>query len=220
MDGKAPGRGRRPVETLTEPQRRTFGVVQEFMRCHGFPPTIQDLAELLGISTASAHQQISHLIRKGYISRQGRKARGLSIIRQPQNEVAALTPVPLLGTVPAGPALLAEENKVGEVLVDESIARRGPCFALTVSGDSMIKAGIHDGDVVIVRQQPLAQSGEIVVALVDGEATVKRLCIQGDRIELRPENPKHRPIHIDPEGQLRILGKVVAVRRGGDDPDG
>jgi repressor LexA len=123
------------------------------------------------------------------------------------------------GQVEAGPAMLAEENRLGELLVDQTIASRGRCFALRVSGDSMVGAGMNDGDVVICRQQPVAESGEIVVALLGEEATVKRLYIHGDRIELRPENKRYKPIVIGPDDNLSILGKVVAARQSGDPPE-
>ena len=107
---------------------------------------------------------------------------------------------------------MAIENVVGELLVDSRIAR-GRCFALKVKGDSMIDADINDGDYVIVRQQPLAESGEIVVAMLENDATVKRLRMAGEVIELRPENPRLSPIQIGPDDDLRIVGKVVAVHR-------
>jgi repressor LexA len=123
-----------------------------------------------------------------------------------------LVAVPILGQVPAGTPLLAAENVVGELLVDARTAR-GRCFALEVQGDSMIDADIQDGDYVIVRQQQLAESGEIVVAMLKDEATVKRLRLTAEAIELRPENRRFSPIPIGPDDDLRILGKVVAIHR-------
>ena len=130
----------------------------------------------------------------------------------------SLRTVPIVGRVAAGQPILAEENIIGEVLVDSRAARHGRCFALEVQGDSMIDASIDDGDLVVVRQQPLAESGDIVVALLDQEATVKRLFVRDERIELRPENPKLRPMPIGPDDGLRILGKVIAVSRSGSHP--
>lgn len=218
MNQDQKSRGRRPIENLTDAQRRTLGEVRAFILRHRFPPSMQELAEVLGISTASAHDQINQLVRKGYIKREPRKARGLSILRDADDGPANLVAVPLLGTVAAGIPVLAEENLIGEVLVEGGLVRVGRCFALRVSGQSMANAGIADQDVVIVRQQPIAECGDIVVALVDGEATVKRLSIQGPKIELRPENPNFQPIVIGAGDDLRILGKVVAVRRAGNPP--
>jgi repressor LexA len=206
-------RGRRAIEALTDSQRRTLRLVREFIARHQFPPTTQELAVLLGIASASAHEQLNQLVRKGYLRREPRKARGLTVVRDAEDPPAELVAVPLVGTVQAGLPVLAEENIVGEVLVEGHVVRSGSCFALRVAGDSMAGAGISDRDVVIVRQQPIAESGDIVVALLDGEATVKRLSIQGPRIELCPENPRFRPLPVAADSDFRVLGKVVGVRR-------
>ncbi|MCD6405221.1 MAG: transcriptional repressor LexA [Planctomycetes bacterium] len=208
---KRPGRPR--ATGVTKHQQRTLREIARFISVHGYPPTMQELAKVLGISHASAHEQVSQLVRKGYLKREPRKARGLTLIRQRNNEVADLVAVPIVGRVAAGWPILAEENIIGEVLVEGRVASRGRCFALEIDGDSMVEAGIREGDIVIVRQQPIAENGDIVVALLGDEATVKRLCIREEKIELRPENPKHRPIPIGPDDGLRILGKVVATRR-------
>lgn len=209
-------RGRRPVATLTDSQRRALLEVQAFVGRHKFPPTVQELAEILGVSGASAHAQIGQLVRKGFLKREPRKARGLSVVRESEDTPVDLVPVPLVGTVVAGRPVLAEENVIGEVLVEGRLTRAGRCFALRVTGDSMANAGITDRDVIIVRQQPIAESGDIVVALLHDEATVKRLVIRGDRIELRPENRNFQSMVIGPEDDLRVLGKVVAIRRASD----
>ena len=209
MSGKA--RGRRPVEEITGPQRRTLHELRRFINRRRFPPTIQELADILGISPPSLRDQITQLVRKGYVRRESRKARGLTVLREPTDEVLELRAVPIVGRVAAGQPVLAEENIIGEILVDSRAVHSGRCFALEVRGDSMIGAGIHDQDLVVVRQQPLAESGDIVVALLGEEATVKRLHIEDDRIELRPENTGHRLITVGPEDDLKILGKVVAT---------
>ena len=209
MSGKA--RGRRPVEEITDPQRRTLRELRRFTKRRGFPPTIQELADILGISPPSVRDQITQLVRKGYVRRESRKARGLTVIREPAAEMLELRAVPIVGSVAAGQPVLAEENIIGEILVDSRAVHSGRCFALKVRGDSMIGAGIHDQDLVVVRQQPVAEHGDIVVALLDQDATIKRLFIRDERIELRPENTGHRPITIGPEDDLKILGKVVAT---------
>ena len=209
MSGQS--RGRRPVEEITDPQRHTLRELCRFTNRRGFPPTIQELADILGISSPSVRDQVKQLVRKGYVKRESRKARGLTVLREPTDEVLALLAVPIVGRVAAGQPVLAEENVIGEVLVDSRAVRSGRCFALEVRGDSMIDAGIRDQDLVVVREQPVAESGDIVVALLDQEATVKRLFIRDERIELRPENSKHRPMPIGPDDGLRILGKVVAI---------
>ncbi len=210
-------RGRRPVEEITDPQRRTLHELRRFINRRGFPPTIQELADILGISGPSVRDQVNQLVRKRYVKRESRKARGLTVLREPADEVLELRAVPIVGRVAAGQPILAEENVIGEVLVDSRAVRSGRCFALEVDGDSMIDAGIHDRDLVVVREQPVAEHGDIVVALLDQDATIKRLFIRDERIELRPGNPTHRPMLIGPDDGLRILGKVVAVSRSGVD---
>jgi len=194
-------RGRRPLKEITGPQRRTLKEIRRFLHQRGFPPTIKD--------------QVNQLVRKGYLRREPRKARGLAIIREPEDEASDMVPIPIVGEVAAGQPIFAQENIIGEVLVEAKLVRSGRCFALEITGDSMVDAGINDRDLVVVRQQPVAESGDIVVALLGDEATVKRLYIREEKIELRPENPRHQPITVGPEDELRILGKVVAVRNPG-----
>lgn len=168
---------------------------------------------ILGISHSSVHEQISQLIRKGYLRREPGKSRGIVIVREPEGNVAEVVSVPIVGRVVAGPPLLAEENISGEILVDASLLKRGACFALEVQGDSMKGAGMKASDLLIVRQQPVAENGEIVVALLDGEATVKRLAVEGGQLELRPANSRYRPILVSSEHDFRIVGKVVGIWR-------
>lgn len=203
--------GRPPSIGITSAQARTLNEIQAFAAQHGYPPTIKELATILGISHASVHEQVGQLVRKGYLKRDAGKSRGVTVVREPEANVSELVAVPIIGRVVAGPPLLAEENVVGEILVDSVIARRGRCFALEVQGDSMKDAGIKARDLLVVRQQPVAESGEIVVALLDGEATVKRLSIKNDRVELRPENARYRPIPVGDGDDFRIVGKVVGV---------
>ena len=206
------GRGRRPVEEITDTQINALKEIRRFTNHRGFPPTIKELADILGISHASAHGQVNQLVRKGYLKREARKARSLAIVREPENTLSVMIAVPIVGRVAAGRPILAVENIVGEIMVEGRIARSGRCFALEVAGDSMVNAGIRERDLVVVREQPVAENGDIVVALLEDEATVKRLFIRDEKIELRPENPKHRPIPVGPDDGLRILGKVIAVR--------
>jgi repressor LexA len=208
---KPRARGRPRVESITQPQQRTLRVIENCLQERGYPPTIQELADELGITPASTHGQVKQLERKGYLKREGRKARSLVLVRQPDEPVLNLVEIPLVGTVVAGQPLLAEENVLGQILIERRLSRSARCFALRVSGDSMNDADIHDGDIVVIRQQLLAQHNDIVVALVDGESTIKRLYLQDEIIELRPENSSYRPIPIGPDTELRIIGKVLAV---------
>ena len=184
--------------------------IRDFIDNRNMPPTVQELADALGIRGATVHEQIGKLVRKGWLKRTPRKARSLEILRQAPS-VSRLVPVPIVGEVAAGLPIFATENFVGEILVESTVAR-GRCFALEVRGDSMVEAEIREGDFVIVSQQPLAENGDIVVALLGDEATVKRLFISGDRIELRSANAAYAPIPVAPDDELKILGKVLAVR--------
>lgn len=206
-------RGRPPVAEITQPQRKAFTAIRNHLAHRGFPPTVQELGALLGMGTSSAHELVNQLVRKGYLRREAGKARSLEVSRQMDAEIADLAPVPIVGVVAGGRPILAVENIVGEMLVDAKLVGHSRCFALQVAGDSMVRAGIDDGDYVVVRQQQVAENGDIVVALLGEEATVKRLSIAEAQIELRPENPRHRPIVVGPDDDLRIQGKVIGVRR-------
>lgn len=206
-----PGPGRPTSSSISEAQQRSLTALREIIAKKGFAPTMAELGNFLSISAASAHQLVGQLERKGYITRDSGKARSITVSREPMQMLDALVSIPVLGLVKAGPAMLAEENLMGHVLVSQKLIGRGKCFALQISGDSMIDANINDGDVVIVRQQPIAENGEIVVALIEDEATVKRLFVSEDLIELRAENKRYKPIVVAPDCELRILGKVVGV---------
>ena len=209
-------RGRPLVNTLTDSQARILREVESFIREHSFSPTTVELAKRLGIATQSISEQLQRLERNGYIQRQPKKARSLVVLRSVEASrecVSRLVALPIVGTVAAGYPITAVENICGEILVEESVVRSGCHFALKASGQSMVGAGIHPGDIVIVRQQQIAENRDIVVALLDGEATLKRLHYSDGMIELRPENPRFKPIPVGPNDDLRILGKVVAIRQ-------
>jgi repressor LexA len=217
---------------LTPRQREILDWVKEFIQEHGMPPTVREIGRAFGIKSSSVFDLLKALERKGFLRRGNLGARSLILEENascgyqsdPLQERAepkkksgrtTLVPIPVVGTVAAGQPIFAEENIIGEVLIDERTARRGRCFGLEVKGDSMVNAGIRDEDMVIVRQQPVAESGDIVVALLGDEATVKRLYIRDERIELRPENPKHWPMVIGPGDEMIIQGKVVGIKRKG-----
>jgi repressor LexA len=174
---------------------------------------MKELSEIFEISPASAHDRINQLVRKGYLKREDGKSRGIAVARRPSEMAASLVSVPVVGMVAAGCPILAEENIIGQVLVESDVVRSGQHFALRAVGDSMVGAGINDGDLIIVRQQPIAEDGDIVVALLNNEATVKRLRIKDELIELVPENPEVRKIRVRPEDDLRVLGKIVGWKR-------
>jgi len=206
--------GRNKINKITPLQQETLDEICRYLDVHGVPPTVKELSDVFGISHSSMHDRLSQLVRKGYLVRDDLKARGLTVAKRPVNLPVTMVSLPIVGTVAAGVPLLAEENITGEVLVEAPVVSSGKCFALYASGDSMINAGINDGDLIIVRRQPIAENGDIVIALLGDEATVKRLKIKNEIIELVPENPRLKPIRVNPEDELRILGKVVGCKKG------
>ena len=207
------GRGRPIVETLTAPQQRLLNAIEAHIAREGMSPTLRELAEQLDQGVASIYKLIQRLERNGYVGRMAGKSRSLTVLRcSGESQLIGLVSIPILGTVAAGLPMFSPENMLGELLVDAATVRSGRHFALTVTGQSMIDAGIHSGDLLIVRQQPLAEHRDIVVALLNDEATVKRLYHRDGQIKLIPENRRFKPIPVEPEDDLRIVGKVVAVR--------
>ena len=197
------------MKPLTEKEKQMLDYITERIKSDGFSPTVRDIREALGIkSTATVHAYLTRLEDKGYIKKQTGKSRTL----KPSEDIAGpvTRQVPIIGRVTAGMPVLAVENFDGFVDFTEGSYRKEELFALRVTGSSMIEAGILDGDVVIVRQQSVAENGEIVVALIDDSATVKTFYKEGGHFRLQPENRTMEPIIVD---SLSILGKVVASIR-------
>ena len=208
---------------LTSRQREILDWIKAFQGREGMPPTVREIGAAFGMrSTGSVRTHLQALRRKGWLGekRPGRH-RGMGVlhsrlrIEKTPPRGGGLRQVPILGRVAAGPLLLAEENLEGSLSLDPALLpRSGEVFALRVRGDSMVGAGILDGDLALVRRQETAEAGEIVVAMLDGEATVKRFRPEGDRIVLEPENPALRPIVVEPgSGEFRILGRLAGVVR-------
>jgi len=208
------------AKALTDRQQRVISVIQSWIAENGYPPTIRELGKQLGIkSLRGVTTHLDAIAKKGYLSRR-RGARGIRLlIETATNAVDRAIRVPIVGRVAAGRPLLAEEQLDGELTIDPSLLGKSQAtsaaahFALKVRGESMINAGILDGDFVIVRQQPDADDGEIAVVLVGDEATVKRVFKAQDHIRLQPEHPTLEPIILSKQMSFAILGKVVAVFR-------
>jgi len=196
-------------ETLTDTQRSVLEHVQKYLLEYHRPPTVREvMRHFKWNSPQSARKHLLALEEKGYLEREANTARGLRLSEDPSVGVA----IPILGKVAAGLPLLAEENRDGSMVVDASMARGGRnLFALTVRGDSMINAHILPGDKVIVQQTSHATPGEIVVALIEGEATVKTFRRSTSKVTLEPANPKYQPIVVTDDKDFRIIGKVVGV---------
>ena len=200
---------------LTSRQQAVVQCIQRFIQTQGYPPTIREIGRELGIrSLRGVTIHLDALVRKGVLSR-SRRARGLRLIDG--NSPRAATVIPILGRVAAGQPLLAEGTIEEQMVVDPRFTPVPGCFVVRVHGQSMIGAGIHHGDYVVVQPQPDVANGAIVVVLVDGEATVKRLYRDRRTLRLQPDHPTMKPI-VFRAGALagrdvRIVGRVVGVMR-------
>ena len=197
---------------LSERQQAIYEFIRTVTADSSMPPSMREIGEKFGIrSTNGVEKHLQALERSGHINRVRGKSRGIAVIRG----LRTASNVPLLGRVAAGVPVLSPENREGDIAIDLSLfSLKTPhqVFALGVRGESMIDAHILDGDTVLVREQATARNGDIVVALVEGEATVKRLFLENDRIRLQPENRNMAPLYFD-RGDLRVIGKVIGVMR-------
>lgn len=200
---------------LTDRQAQVLQFITGYLADHGFPPTQREIMRRFKMkSTRGVARHLEALEKKGHLSRSYRGARALELR-------GATRGIPVIGKVAAGEPILATENIEGRIDLNRSLARWKDAFLLKVKGDSMIQAGILEGDYLLVKPQPGAEEGEIVIALLNGEATVKRFEKKGERILLHSANPAYRPIEVTPQsGDFRIVGKAVAVIRSLESPIG
>jgi repressor LexA len=202
---------------LTKRQAEILSFIKTHIQYSGFPPTISEIQGQFSFRSPNAVQEhLKALVRKGQIRRNPNQWRGLELIISNKNrdETAkySTVSVPLIGRVTAGLPVLAGENFEGTISVDRSLVGRSTrLFALNVRGDSMIKAGIYDGDIAIAQQQPAADHGDIIIALLGDEATVKRFYHKKKLIILQPENDVMQPIRVSEVSDFKILGKVIAT---------
>ena len=202
------------MDEVTPRQERILEYIRRTVRQRGYPPTVREIGEAVGLtSSSSVHAQLENLRRKGLLRKDAAKPRAIDVGRG-AGEAESAT-VAVVGRVAAGAPVLAEDNIDEHVAVPASFVGGGEHFALRIVGDSMTGAGILDGDLVVIRRQDVAEDGAIVAALLPGpaepEATVKRLRRRGRRITLVPENPAMDPMELPHDG--RILGQVVSVLR-------
>lgn len=208
-------------DKVTKRQQAVLDCIEECIREKGYGPTVREICSHLGLSSPSTvHVHLKALEDKGLIKRDPMKSRSITLAH-PKNESLEVSnviapsfgravEVPLVGNVAAGSPILAEENITDTMTLPTDIVGDAPSFMLSVRGDSMIEAGINDGDYVVVKEQPVANNGDIVVALIDDGATVKRFYRENDHIRLQPENSSMDPIITR---DCSIAGKVVAVFR-------
>jgi len=202
-------------EALTPTQEKVFDFLKDFLREKGFPPTLREIASHFGLGGPKAPQKtLTILERKGYIHKVPGGSRAIEILGHPSVRLTQILPIPIVGRVRAGEPILAVENIEGYISLDRSIASSEDVFLLRVQGDSMIDAHIQDGDFALVKPQPNAENGEIVVALIEDEATIKRIFQKRDLIRLEPANPKMEPIVVKKgEKKVAIVGKVIGIFR-------
>jgi repressor LexA len=210
------------MKEMTARQREVLNFIRGFMERHGAPPTVREIGERFGFTARAAFDHLRALERKGMLHRRvtdRRVSRTLVLTQRPGagGRLRHVREVPVLGRIAAGSPIYADQNLEGTIpLSADWVDRKGPeVFALRVRGESMIEAHIMDGDLVLVRAQTGAQPGDIVAALVDDEATVKRFGRDGERVVLKPEHPTMKPIVVEPgRADFRILGKVMGLVRG------
>ncbi|NLO21635.1 MAG: transcriptional repressor LexA [Syntrophomonadaceae bacterium] len=197
---------------LTDRQKRIMDFIKKQIKESGYPPSVREIGQAVGLkSSSTVHAHLVHLEEMGLLKKDPSKPRTvIPVENQNVSMVSDTTFLPVVGTVAAGTPILAEQNIDGHMPIPSEFVHSGISFILKVKGDSMIEAGIFDGDFIIVREQPDANNGDIVVALLEDEATVKRLYKHRDHLELRPENSSMQPIITN---EAQIVGKVLGLMR-------
>jgi repressor LexA len=194
---------------LTEKQTRVLACITQWIHDQGYPPTFQELAQELRLTEKNARDYVLILERKGYLRRQPNVARGITLLKQPTSE--PLREIPLIGRVMAGkPVEVFEDHE--PILVPPMLLRAGTHFVMEVRGDSMIDDGIREGDLVVVQQQAVPNNGDTVVAVVRGEATIKRFYRRGAIVELRPANAQMTALQADAQ-DVEVKGVVAGLIR-------
>ncbi|MFO8042684.1 MAG: transcriptional repressor LexA [Alkalispirochaeta sp.] len=199
------------MKPLTHRQEEVLEFIRDYISGNKYPPTIREISENFTISVKGAYDHVKALEKKERIRCDTNRSRAIEILGESgSDEERLVTEVPVLGSVAAGAPLLAEENHDGFVPVPKAMLGNKRYFAVNVSGDSMIGAGIMDGDTAIIAQQPVAENGEIVVAMVDEAVTLKRFYKESNRVQLKSENPAYPPIYTR---DARILGTLAHIVR-------
>lgn len=193
-------------------QAKILAFIREEIQTKGYPPSVREICAAVGFrSPSTVHGYLTELEENGYIHRDPTKPRALTMADDPRDRKTPQSQqIPLVGKVTAGQPILAMENIEEELIVPAEWAGNGTVFALRVEGESMIEAGILDGDILIVRQQNTADNGQIVIAMIEDEATVKRIYYEANRVRLQPENRFMEPIYAS---EVTVLGLVVGLYR-------
>lgn len=210
-------------KNLTDRQQEILNFLQQFLEANGYPPTLREIGKNFNISsTFGVKRHLEALEKKGYLNVMSNASRGISITRDEISQIESnkifhidgINKIPIVGRVAAGSPVLAEENIEGAIAIDSNFIKKSEnAFALKVKGDSMIDAGIFEGDLVIINPQTSANNGDIVVARIDDEVTVKVYEIKNQQIKLIPKNKNYEPIVIKNINEFSIVGKVTGVIR-------
>jgi repressor LexA len=200
---------------LTKRQQEIFDFIKQYSAKYGYPPTVRDIGKAVGLASSSTvHAHLANLEKVGLLRRDPSKPRAIEMLDRAVDSVKSFVApaegLPLVGSVAAGQPILAEENIEDHIVVPSEAGGDHGEFLLTVRGESMVNAGMLDGDIVVVHSQETARDGEIIVALVGEEATVKRFFRESDHIRLQPENDHMEPIRTR---EVQIVGKVVGLLR-------
>lgn len=196
------------MKSITKRQQEVLDFIKSYIADHHFPPTMREISDYFGISVKGAYDHVKALERKRFINLGSNRSRTIEVLGD--NEEDELVAIPILGNVAAGKPLFAEENHDGDLKLPQHLLPKGKHFALHVRGDSMRDAGIMEGDLAVIRQQEVANNGEIVVAVVDEAVTLKRFYKEKNRVKLQAENPAYPPIFTQ---DVRLLGKLVHLIR-------
>jgi repressor LexA len=199
------------MKDLTKRQKEVLSFISGFVNAHSYPPTIREIADHFSMSVKGAHDHVTALKRKGFLTHVDKKPRTIELTGGSKEKPSSLAEVPILGTVAAGHPILSEENYDGNIMLHRSMLKKNKkYFALRIRGDSMSGAGILDGDMAIIEKQNTVQNGEIAVVVVDEAVTIKRFFFVITRARLQPENPAYKPIY---SRDLRILGRLSSIIR-------
>ena len=198
------------MKGLTDRQQLVYDYIKSYLKEHGFPPTIREIADNFDVSVKGAYDHVKAIERKGFISTSNNRSRAIELHEAVYPNMEEMITVPLVGQVAAGAPILAEQNIEDTLQLPSNVFGSNDMYALRVKGDSMIKAGIYNGDLALIKHASSARNGEIVVALIDDEATIKRFFKEKNNIRLQPENDDYEPIIVR---DVTIIGKVVWVIR-------
>jgi repressor LexA len=196
------------MEKLTKKQTNILNFIKDFIFKNGYPPTIREIGDHFKIYVRAAQDHLKALEKKGYIFREKGKTRSICLL--PRLQTSSLSQLPVLGQVSAGNPLEAIENIEDVFVVSQNLFHGSKLFALKIRGDSMVDAGIYEDDFVVVNMTGDIKNGEIVVALLNGETTIKRFFREKNRVRLQPENPEYKPIF---SKDVKVIGKVIGLLR-------